>query len=215
MVWSLPLRITMRCEPLMKRVNSSVRSSAASAKTAGIEAPFGIAATAGIRNVIVTWTASSEEGLLGYNVYRSTRSDEGFTRLAGIEGTSFSTGQTVYVDSNLVGGQTYFYRVSTITSDGESERSTFVGATVLSDNRAPAAPTLVQAEAVRDDPEKMDLSWNPPTTDVNGAELTGLIAITCIEQTMWQDLIPRWQPLRESGLSGYGVGFGYHLLLSS
>ena len=48
--------------------NSSVRSSAASAKTAGIEAPFGIAATAGIRNVIVTWTASSEEGLLGYNV---------------------------------------------------------------------------------------------------------------------------------------------------
>ena len=154
--------------------NLSIRSSAASAKTAGIEAPFGIAATAGIRNVIVTWTASSEEGLLGYNVYRSTRSDEGFTRLAGLEGTSFSTGQTVYVDSNLVGGKTYFYRVSTITSAGESERSTFVGATVLSDNRAPAAPTLVQAEAVRDDPEKMNLSWNPPTTDVNGVELTGV-----------------------------------------
>ena len=154
--------------------NSSGRSSAASAKTAGIEAPFGIGATAGIRSITVIWTASIEEDLLGYNVYRSTRSDEGFARLMGIEGTTFSTGQTVYVDSNLVGGQTYFYKVSTITSDGESERSTFVGATVLSDNRAPTAPTLVQAEAVRDDPEKMDLSWNPPTTDVNGAELTGV-----------------------------------------
>ncbi|MGB1892475.1 MAG: hypothetical protein ACPHSD_12470 [Candidatus Latescibacterota bacterium] len=154
--------------------NSSVRSGAASAKTAGIEAPSGLAANAGIRTITITWNASGEESLLGYNVYRSTRSDEGFTRLAGAEGTSFSTGQTVYVDSNLVGGQTYFYRASTVTSDGESEQSTFVGATVLSDSRAPAAPTLVKAEAVRDDPEKIDLSWNPPTTDINGAELTGV-----------------------------------------
>ena len=45
---------------------------------------------------------------------------------------------------------------------------------MLSDSRAPAAPTLVKAEAVRDDPEKIDLSWNPPTTDINGAELTGV-----------------------------------------
>ena len=154
--------------------NSSVRSGAASAKTAGIEAPSGLAANAGIRTITITWNASGEESLLGYNVYRSTRSDEGFTRLTGVEGTSFSTGQTVYVDSNLVGGQTYFYRASTVTSDGESEQSTFVGATVLSDSRAPAAPTLVKAEAVRDDPEKIDLSWNPPTTDINGAELTGV-----------------------------------------
>ena len=154
--------------------NSSVRSGAASAKTAGIEAPSGLAANAGIRTITITWNASGEESLLGYNVYRSTRSDEGFTRLTGVEGTSFSTGQTVYVDSNLVGGQTYFYRASTVTSDGESEQSTFVGATVLSDSRAPSAPTLVKAEAVRDDPEKIDLSWNPPTTDINGAELTGV-----------------------------------------
>ena len=154
--------------------NSSVRSGAASAKTAGIEAPSGLAANAGIRTITITWNASGEESLLGYNVYRSTRSDEGFTRLTGVEGTPFSTGQTVYVDSNLVGGQTYFYRASTVTSDGESEQSTFVGATVLSDSRAPSAPTLVKAEAVRDDPEKIDLSWNPPTTDINGAELTGV-----------------------------------------
>ena len=154
--------------------NSSVRSGAASAKTAGIEAPSGLAANAGIRTITITWNASAEESLLGYNVYRSTRSDEGFTRLTGVEGTSFSTGQTVYVDSNLVGGQTYFYRASVVTSDGESDQSTFVGATVLSDSRAPAAPTLVKAEAVRDDPEKIDLSWNPPTTDINGAELTGV-----------------------------------------
>ena len=72
-----------------------------------------------------------------------------------------------------------------------------------SDNRAPAAPTLVQAEAVRDDPEKMDLSWNPPTTDVNGAELTGVDRYYVYRADVAGPTL-RWQPLR-SCLSGYGV----------
>ena len=154
--------------------NSSARSSAAYAKTAGIDSPTGLTATAGIRKVTIAWAASSEDGLLGYNVYRSERSDEDFTRLSGVEGAAFSTGRTAYIDSNLAGGNTYFYRVSTVTEDGESEQSSFVGATVYSDSRAPAAPSLVKGESVSGDPEKIDLSWNAPTTDANGAELTGV-----------------------------------------
>ena len=86
---------------------------------------------------------------------------------------------------------------------------------MLSDNRAPAAPTLVQAEAVRDDPEKMDLSWNPPTTDVNGAELTGVDRYYVYRADDVAGLIRSGGNRYESCLSGYGVGFGYHLLLPS
>ena len=154
--------------------NSSARSSSASAKTAGIDSPAGIAAASGIRKITVSWTASSEDNLIGYNVYRSTRSDQSFSRLTGVEGTSFSTGQTAYIDSNLTGGATYFYKVSTVTSDGESSQSTFVGATVQSDDRSPAAPTLVKGESVTSDPEKINLTWKAPTTDSNGSDLTGL-----------------------------------------
>mgnify|MGYP003333386432 CR=1 FL=1 len=154
--------------------NSSARSATAFAKTAGIGAPTGVSATAGIRKITVSWSASGEDGLLGYNVYRSTRSDGAYARLTGVEGAAFSTGQTTYVDSNLVGSATYFYRVSTVTSDGESSQSSFVGATVDSDDRAPSAPSLVKGESVNGDPERIILSWKAPTTDSNGGELTGL-----------------------------------------
>ncbi|MFT5373583.1 MAG: fibronectin type 3 domain-containing protein [Candidatus Latescibacterota bacterium] len=154
--------------------NSSARSSSTSAKTAGIDSPSGISATAGIRKVTVSWTASSEESLIGYNIYRSTRSDQDFSRLTGVEGTSYSTGQTTYIDSNLTGGATFFYKISTVTSVSESSQSTFVGATVQSDNRAPSAPTLVDGESVTDDPEKINITWKAPTTDSNGSDLTGL-----------------------------------------
>jgi fibronectin type 3 domain-containing protein len=154
--------------------NSSVRSSSTSAKTAGIDSPSGISATAGIRKVTVSWTASSEESLIGYNIYRSTRSDQDFSRLTGVEGTSYSTGQTTYIDSNLTGGAIFFYKISTVTSVSESSQSTFVGDTVQSDNRAPSAPTLVDGESVTDDPEKINITWKAPTTDSNGSDLTGL-----------------------------------------
>jgi hypothetical protein len=154
--------------------NTSARSGSASAKTAGIDIPASVSATTGIRQVTVSWTASGEDNLIGYNVYRSTRSDQDFARLTGVEGTAYSTGQTTYIDSNLTGGATFFYRVSTVTTEGESSQSAFDGATVQSDSRAPAAPTLVQGESVTGDPEQINLSWKAPTTDSAGSDLTGL-----------------------------------------
>ncbi len=154
--------------------NSSARSATAFAKTSGIDTPTGVSATAGIRKITISWSASGDDGLLGYNVYRSPRSDGGYTRLTGVEGTAYSTGQTAYVDSNLAGSATYFYRVSTVTSEGESSQSSFVGATVDADDRAPSAPSLVKGDPVNGDPERISLSWKAPTTDSNGGELTGL-----------------------------------------
>ncbi|MEE3258974.1 MAG: hypothetical protein VX293_07170, partial [Candidatus Latescibacterota bacterium] len=154
--------------------NSSSRSSAVSAKTAGIDVPTGISASGDIRQITVSWDASTEEGLLGYNVYRSTRSDQDYARQTGVEETSYTTGQTAYIDSGLIGGAIFFYRISVVTSAGESDQSAFSGSTVDSDTRAPAAPTFVDGESVTGDPEQLNLFWKPPTTDLNGATLTGL-----------------------------------------
>ena len=154
--------------------NVSSRSSAVSAMTRGISAPASVAAAAGIRKITVSWSASSEDDLRGYNVYRSSRSDQGYARLTGVEGTSFTTGQTTYIDSNLAGGQILFYRVSVVTAAGESELSAFDGATVQSDSRAPAAPTFVDGEPATGDPERLVVTWRAPATDSNGGELTGV-----------------------------------------
>ena len=154
--------------------NASSRSSTISTKTAGIPELTGVAATGDIRQITVTWTGSSEDSLLGYNVYRSTRSDQDYLRQTGVEGTSYTTGQTTYIDSGLTGGATFFYRVSVVTNAGESGLSAFAGSTVGSDTRAPAAPTFVDGEPAIGDPEQMSVTWKQPTTDLNGATLTGL-----------------------------------------
>jgi fibronectin type 3 domain-containing protein len=112
--------------------------------------------------------------LLGYNVYRTQRTDTEFERLLGIENTSFSTGKSTFIDSNLIAGSIYFYRISVVTTKGESDQSAFVSATVQLDNRPPNAPNFLEGEAVVGDPEKLDLTWAPPTTDYDGSIITGV-----------------------------------------
>ncbi|MDA0333781.1 MAG: hypothetical protein O2782_01290 [bacterium] len=154
--------------------NVSPRSSTVAATTQGIGAPLNVNAVGDVKSITVSWSASGEEDLLGYNVYRSARSDRDFSRLAGTEGTSFTTGQTAFIDSNLGGGQIRFYRVSVVTGSGESEPSSFDGATVQADTRAPAAPTFLDGEPNNGDPERLSLSWRAPGSDANGSSLTGV-----------------------------------------
>ena len=154
--------------------NASELTGPVSATTRGLAPPSGLSAQSGIGRITVSWLGSGESDLVGYNVYRSPRPDESFERLPGVEGTPFTTGQTTYVDTGFVGGEVLFYRVSVVTSRGESDLSEFEGATVESDTRAPAAPTLLSGEAVVGDPEVILLEWRAPSSDAGGAELTGL-----------------------------------------
>ena len=77
-------------------------------------------ATPGIERISISWNASSDADLLGYNVYRSARSDGGYVQLPSDQGSAFTTGLTAYVDSSLAGGDLFFYKVSIVTDDGET-----------------------------------------------------------------------------------------------
>ena len=57
-------------------------------------------------------------------------------------GSTFSTGRTTFVDSGLVGGSVFFYRISALVPEGESNLFAFDGISVLSDTRGPAAPAF-------------------------------------------------------------------------
>jgi fibronectin type 3 domain-containing protein len=154
--------------------NVSPRSTSVLTTTQGIGSPQNVDAAGDVKSITVSWTASDEDDLQGYNVYRSDRSDEGYSRLTGTEGASFTTGQTSYIDSNLAGGQILFYRISVVTVSGESDQSAFDGATVQTDTRSPAAPTFLDGDPVTDDPERLSLSWRPPGSDSDGLILTGV-----------------------------------------
>ena len=81
----------------------------------------------GTHDVILTWTASSTSGVVGYNVYRGTTSGgEGSIPLNStpINGES-------YVDTSVTAGATYYYYITAVGSDGvQSAPSGEVEATV-------------------------------------------------------------------------------------
>jgi fibronectin type 3 domain-containing protein len=155
--------------------------------TPGLPTPAGVRAVDGIGHVVVTWGAVEDETLIGYDVFRSTRSDDGYVRLQGTEGGSFTTGRTSYLDSNLAGGDLFFYRVRAVgREDAVSELSTFVSAEAQDDEVPPGAPGNLAAVPDVADFGHITVSWNVPQRDADGGQMTGLsgYAVFRSEETM-------------------------------
>ena len=105
-----------------------------------------LSAAAGNAEVQLTWntTASAES----YNVYRSLTHNGPYDHL-------FSTNITSYSDTAVANGTTYYYVVTTVNVNGESDFSNEAAATP--DLQLPEAPT--QLSAVPGD-SQIALNWN-------------------------------------------------------
>jgi lysophospholipase L1-like esterase len=84
-------------------------------------APAGLTAAAGNAQVSLSWSASA--GATSYNVKRATTSGGPYANVAtGVTATSFT-------NTGLINGTTYFYVVSAVNSNGESQNSAQASAT--------------------------------------------------------------------------------------
>ncbi len=73
----------------------------------------------GSHDVVLSWTASATPDVIGYNVYRGTKSGgESSTPL-----NSSPVSGTSYTDENVTAGAEYFYLVTSVTSDGGAQSS--------------------------------------------------------------------------------------------
>ena len=95
-------------------------------------APANVSAVPGNLQVTLSWTAVS--GAVTYNVYRGTTA-------GGQSGTPVATGLTAptFVNTGLVNGTTYYYKVSGVNTGGIGTRSAEVSATP----QAPVTPPVV------------------------------------------------------------------------
>jgi hypothetical protein len=87
-------------------------------------APCSPKATAGTKQVVLTWTASSGTAPITYTVYRSTN-------LLGVGGyTSIASGITslTYTNTGLTTGTTYYYYITATNCKGTSSNSSTVSA---------------------------------------------------------------------------------------
>ena len=83
-------------------------------------APTGLAATAGVQQVSLSWTAST--GASSYNVKRATTHGGPYTKISSPSATSYN-------DTGLTNGTTYYYVVSAVNAAGESGNSSEASAT--------------------------------------------------------------------------------------
>jgi hypothetical protein len=83
---------------------------------------------AGTHDVILSWTASTTPGVVGYDVFRGTTSGGPYPT----ELNSSPINGTTYTDATVQAGQTYYYVVTAVASNGvtQSADSNQVSATV-------------------------------------------------------------------------------------
>jgi len=86
----------------------------------------GAAVTATAHEVLLDWRASTSTGVAGYNIYRATLPNGGYTKLnsSAISGTSFS-------DTSVTAGDTYSYKVTTVNENGEESVPTTAVSAVI------------------------------------------------------------------------------------
>jgi fibronectin type 3 domain-containing protein len=70
-------------------------------------------------SVSLSWTASVSENVIGYHIYRSLTSGGPYDRL-----TDKPVAGTIYIDSQVLGGRTYYYVATAVDADAnESDYS--------------------------------------------------------------------------------------------
>ncbi|MFN8498610.1 MAG: fibronectin type III domain-containing protein [Anaerolineae bacterium] len=123
--------------------------------------PTGLAATAGVSQVSLSWTAPSSgtSPITNYKVYRGTSSTSQslLTTIGNL---------TSYADATAANGVTYYYKVSAVNAVGEGTASTVGQAT-------PGRPSAPRSLVATQNPSKgVNLSWTAPAS-IGASAITG------------------------------------------
>lgn len=157
-------------------------------------APTGVAATAGVGQVALSWTASS--GATAYRVKRATVSGGPYTTLTS------SVATTGYTDSGLTPGTTYYYKVG--ASNGAwSADSTQVSAVPLAP--APGAPAAPSISNVTNN----GLRATAPILPANATSLTLQQKLTSQADTAYANVATGLAALAQTNVTGLSASTAY------
>lgn len=103
----------------------------------------------------------------GFEIYRSNQSGGPYTIIDIIPANGASN-PAAYVDSNLKGETTYFYKIRAVNDDGASTYSNEAKATTPIDNQPPSVPQNLRV--VHTTPSTIALKWEASTDNVGITE---------------------------------------------
>lgn len=91
----------------------------------------------------ISWTMSTDPGVTGYHIYRTSDLSTPFVRLTD---KPLPANRNVFIDSNVAGGRTYFYHVTAVNKEEyESEKGPLVMVRIM-DLTPPPPPENLVAE---------------------------------------------------------------------
>jgi len=131
--------------------NSTEKSATPAPAATAPTVPTNVAATAGDKQVTVTWSAIA--GATAYHVKRATTSGGPYTQVA-------APTSATYTDTSLTNGTSYYYVVSAVDAAGESANSSQVTAKPAAPVAVLAAPTGLTAKAGN---AQVSLQWSGST----------------------------------------------------
>jgi hypothetical protein len=129
--------------------------------------PQNLSANAGDAQVILTWDANTENDLAGYDLFRSTSTGGPYNQV-----NATIIVDTMYIDSAVSNGTTYYYILEAIDS---------VGNISVSSNEASASPT---APVVSNDVWINEFHYDNSSTDVG--EFVEIAGAAGIDMSGWQ-----------------------------
>ncbi len=130
-------------------------------------APTSLTATAGVKQIALSWTAPASDGgaaITGYTLQVSDSDPSGTANWADVSPQPQGTA-TTYTHTGLADGAERWYRVAATNSVGDGAYSATATATT---HNVPGAPTNFTATAGN---ARVDLAWDPPASD-GGAPVT-------------------------------------------
>jgi DNA-binding beta-propeller fold protein YncE/tetratricopeptide (TPR) repeat protein len=110
--------------------------------------PVNVSATGGMRKVTVSWGPSSGSFVESYKVYRSENKNFGYKEIAAVRENSF-------VDTEVLPGRKYFYRVSALAREGNESRKSMRAAADILKYTVPPPEGLAAASKV----DSVTLTW--------------------------------------------------------
>lgn len=108
-------------------------------------------------DVLLLWRISPEPDVVGYNVFRSARLNDEFRR---INEEPVPVGEPRYLDTDVMGGDPYFYRVSAVDRAGNESPRSGVAVLVPADHTPPTAVSGVTL-LVDEENRAVELAWDP------------------------------------------------------
>lgn len=101
------------------------------------------------KKIFLTWSPSQNQDIIGYDIYRSSYSSFGFSKVTNVNSTT-----TEYTDSVDDDGRTYYYRIIAVDKDN-LESADNITATKGMSLPKPIRPTITSAQIQG----SVNLSW--------------------------------------------------------